>query len=201
MIEIKVKKKLGDFLLDAQIADENFICVTGRNGSGKTSLLNIIAGIFAPDDGFVKVGSKNITHLPIEKREVALVTPDSFIPQLEVEQHLRWGAKIKGIRLDEERVTETKKSLGITFSGKMSKLSLGMRERVSLATALLSTPKVILVDEAFSNLDTKEECIIAYRELSKISGIDVIFTTQDRGDSKPADHLYEMNNGLSIRVF
>src|SRR5207245_1205919 len=103
---------------------------------------------FAPDDGFVKVGSKNVTKFPIEKREIALVTPDSFIPQLELEQHLRWGAKVKRIRLDEERITNTKKKLGINFSGKMSKLSLGMRERVSLATAVLSTPKVILVDEA-----------------------------------------------------
>ena len=201
VIEVRLRKKLGTFLLDAQISDEHFICLTGNNGSGKTSLLHTIAGIYVPDEGFVKVNSKLITDLPMERREVVLVTPESFIPHFEVDKHIVWGAKINGKELSERQVKEVKRALGISFGGKVGKLSLGMKERVSLATALLSIPKVILVDEAFSNLDNRLECIVEYRALTKDLGIDVVFTAQNHEDSKQSDHLYEMQDGKATRVF
>jgi len=90
--------------------------------------------------------------------------------------------------------------LGISYSGKLQKLSLGMRERVSLATALLSEPKLILVDEAFSNIDNRTEFIEQYHRLCSQKGIDAIFTTQFTEDSKLADHGYLMEAGVTQKI-
>ncbi len=100
MIELKVKKKLGSFLLDSELKDDNFICLVGKNGSGKSSLLNIIAGFYKPDEGYVRVNSKPITDLNVEKKQVVLVTPDSCLPNLIVDKHLLWGASLRKKRVD-----------------------------------------------------------------------------------------------------
>lgn len=201
MIEVKIKKRLGNFFLDSELKDENFICLVGKNGSGKSSLLNVIAGIHEPDEGYVKINSESITDVSPENKGVVLVTPDSCLPNFNVDRHLLWGARIRKKQVHEGMVSEVRKKLGINYHGKVSKLSLGMRERVSLATALLATPKVILVDEAFGNIDNRKEFIQAYREYASKSRIDVIFSTQHREDSNEADHLYEMNEGRSTRIF
>jgi molybdate/tungstate transport system ATP-binding protein len=201
VIEVKTKKKLGNFLLDVYLKDENFICLTGKNGSGKTSFLNLLAGVYKPDEGYVKIDSKNITEVPMEERRVILVTPDSCIPHLDVDKHLIWGAKIRKANVPEEVLQNVKKSFGINYSGKVSKLSLGMRERVSLTTALLSSPDLILVDEAFSNLDNRTDFIREYKDFSLSKDIDVIFATQQSEDSSQVDHLYRMENGHCERVF
>ena len=201
MIEVEVKKRLGDFSLDANLSDEDFICLTGKNGSGKTTLLNLIGGILAPDDGHVMLNSKQITNLPIEQRHVSIVTPDSCIPHLDVDKHLVWGAKIKGLNIEPDYITEIKTGLGINFSGKVRKLSLGMRERLAVATSLISNPELILVDEAFSNIDNHQDFINAFRNLAAKASIDVIFTTQYPDDSTQADHHYRLESGKSARLF
>ena len=201
MIELKAKKKFGNFCLDCELKDEKFICLTGKNGSGKTSLLNIIAGIHKPDEGYVKINSVTISDLSSEKKQVVLVTPDSCLPNFSVEKHLLWGAKLRKKRVEQDAIMEIRKSLGINYDGKVSKLSLGMKERVSLGTALLAAPKVILIDEAFGNIDNRTEFINSYREFARRSAIDVIFSTQHFEDSKSADHLYQMEQGRATRAF
>jgi molybdate/tungstate transport system ATP-binding protein len=199
LIDVQVEKTLGEFKVVATIADEKFICLTGRNGSGKSTLLQMIAGIIRPDEGYVKLNSRDITRIPIEQRRVVLVAPDSYIPNLSVEKHLTWGAKRRGVEVSDRYLTEVKQKLGINFSDTLrsDKLSLGMRARVSLASALISKPELILVDEAFSNLDNHEEFVLAYRELTTEERIDVIFSTQQKqdGDSLLSDHHYDMQEG------
>jgi len=201
VIEANVGKKLGNFSLDASISDEHFICLTGRNGSGKTTLLNLIGGTLTPDSGYITLNSRKITNLPIEKRHVSIVTPDSCIPHLEVDNHLTWGVEIKHVHVEDDYVAEVKTSLGINFSGKARKLSLGMRERVALATSLISKPELILVDEAISNIDNHTDFLNAFKGLAAKARIDVIFTTQYPEDSAQADHHYRLESGKTTRLF
>ncbi len=201
MIQVRVKKRFGDFLLDAEISDEKFVCLTGKNGSGKSTLLRIIAGQLKPDEGTIKLNSKLITKLPSEERSVVLVTPDSFIPHMEVEKHLIWGAQVRRVSISEEYLNQVKRDLGITYGGRVAKLSLGMKERVALATALLSKPEMILVDEVFSNIDNRKEFMNSFGALAKKAGIDIIFSTQNLEDSSLSDHYYNLVDGKSTRLF
>lgn len=201
MIDVDVSLTRGVFTLRSEIHDEGSICLSGLNGSGKSSLLNVIAGNLKPDKGRVRVNQSDITRLPTEKRGVVLVTPDSFIPHLEVDKHLRWGARAKNVVLDEAFIQVTKELLGIDFAGRVDRLSLGMRERVALATALLSRPKVLLVDEAFSNIHERVAFIRIFGNACRRSEVDLLHTTQQKSDATISDHHYELAGGLTSRAF
>ena len=196
-----VRKRVGLFSLDVTMSDGGFICLAGKNGSGKTTLLRILAGLSKPEGGQVRIAGEDVTGLPLDKRRVVMVTPGSFIPNLQVERHLEWGARLKGIEVSGERLRRVKEQLGIDFRGQVGKLSMGMRERVALGTALLSAPSAILVDEAFANLHEKERFVGAYRGLAAESKIDVIFSTQDLADGGLAEHLYVMDGGKVTKSF
>ena len=201
VIEVAVQKRLDQFLLDVNFGDGGFVCLAGRNGSGKSSLMKIIAGLMRPDEGQVWINGIDVTDWPMEKRRVVMVTPDSALPSMEVDAHLLWGAKLRGRRVESSRLETTKEDLGIDFQGTVGRLSMGMRERVALATALLASPSAILVDEAFANLHEKEEFIASYRKLAAEARIDVVFSTQDDSDGKLADHLYLMEQGKAMKRF
>lgn len=199
MIEVKVRKQLGEFLLSAELADSGFICLAGRNGSGKTSLLRAIAGLLQVDDGYIRIDGVDVTRLPIDKRNVVMVTPNSFLPHLNVDSHIIWGARLRRMNSDEEKVSKVKNELGIDFSGSVRRLSVGMRVRVALATAFMASPRVILVDEAFSNLHEKQDLVSSYRKLVGDEGIDLIFSTPDEADGTLSDQLYVISNGTTKR--
>ncbi|HZW56785.1 MAG TPA: ATP-binding cassette domain-containing protein [Nitrososphaerales archaeon] len=201
MINVSVKKRLGTFYLDSTLSDSGFICLTGRNGSGKSTLLKLISGLMRPDEGYVRVDSKDITNLPIEERGVVLVTPESYFPHFQVSSHLVWGARTRKIAIEGMYVQNVREMLGINYDGKMDKLSLGMRARVSLATALLSRPRLILVDETFSSIDNRGEFIRSYSQLARGKS-EVLFTSQQADeDSKLADHLYTIEEGKTKKQF
>jgi molybdate/tungstate transport system ATP-binding protein len=201
MLEASVTKLFGSFSLDAKMADPGFTCLSGRNGSGKTTFMRIMAGLIEPDGGYVRVNGLEVTDLPVERRGVVFVTPASFIPSLQVDAHLRWGAALRGRDIADDELRACKEELGIDIQGVVGKLSLGMRERVSLSTALLSSPAVILVDEAFSNLHERKEFISSYRALCSKAGVDVVFSTQDDSDGELSEHLYLIEDGKTCKKF
>ena len=193
-----MKSRLGDFQLSADIQCSGTTCLAGKNGSGKTTLFRALAG-FIPSEGPVRVDGTDVSELPVERRWIVMVTPSSCIPHLDVEAHLRWGAKLKGRVAPQEAIAKAKAELGINFAGPVRSLSLGMRGRVSLATALFASPKVILVDEVFSLLHDKEGFIASYGKLVSDAGIDMLFTTQNEEDGRLAGQTYIMSNGTATR--
>lgn len=195
MIEARVRAKLGTFSLDAEVAAKGTACVAGRNGAGKTTLLRAVAGLLKIDAGLVRVGGADVSGLPAERRGVVLVTPSSAFLHLDVDRHILWGARLRGVNLGSEVVARVKGELGIDFAGPVRKLSLGMKERVSLATALVASPRAVLVDEAFSNLHGRGEFVRKYGMLARESGVDLLFTCQDEEDGESADRLYSIEDG------
>jgi len=195
LIEASVRLRLGEFQLNADLRGDGVICLAGKNGSGKTTLMRAMAG-FLPFEGFVRVGGADVTSLPTEKRNLVLVTPSSCFPHLGVDSHLIWGAKLKGSRPPDGYLLKVKSELGIDFGGKVSSLSRGMRQRVSLATVLISSPRAILVDEAFLGLHERETFISAYGAMAKAAGVDLVFSSQDEADGALADHLFLMDSGM-----
>ncbi|MCY0884236.1 MAG: ATP-binding cassette domain-containing protein [Acidianus infernus] len=202
-IEAKVVKKLGNFYLNAQIKEQGIVCITGKNGSGKTTFLRGLAGFLNIDEGYVKINNVDVTKLPPEKRGTVIITPDSYIPGLKVKSHLMWGAKIRKIKYDINELDEKYKDLldGISLDEKVDKLSLGQRERVSIITAIIAKPKVILIDEAFSNINNKEDFIERIIEILRKNSIELIFTTQDINDSQFANSHLRMEDGKLLKIF
>ena len=195
MIEANVRTLLGKFQLDAELNASGVTCLMGRNGSGKTTLLRAIAGFLRVEEGFVKIGGVDVTRFPIESRGVVMVTPSSCFPHMNVDPHLIWGARLRKTSPSSEEVSRVKSELGIDYGGPVRNLSLGMRERVALATALLASPKAILVDDVFTSLHQREEVIASYSRLVTERGIDLIFSCQDETDGWLAAQMYRMDNG------
>jgi len=167
----------------------------GKNGSGKTTLINTLAGFYEVDSGRIVVNGVDVTGLEAYRRGIVVVNHNSHLPNMEVDDHLVYGLKLKGLSTDRKRLELVKSSLGINYNGKVGKLSLGMKLRVALATALLSTPKAILVDEVFSSLHDSVKALEAYKRLSGEWGIDVLYTTQSADEGKVADKLYLIESG------
>lgn len=196
MLEAEFTKRLNSFVLNAKLKGEGWTCVTGKNGSGKTTLLNCLSGIYQIDSGFIKLDGLDISRIPLEKRGFVLVNPNTYIPSLSVDEHIRWGFRLKKIEVKEEELQKVKQALGINFEGRVSKLSVGQRIRVSLATALLAQPKAILVDEAFSNISEKQSFLKEFKTLTKERRIMVIYTTQEIDDSRFSEYHYHIEDGV-----
>lgn len=138
--------------LSVDIAPGSFVALLGASGSGKTSLLKIIAGLAAPDAGTVS-GSDG---LPLAGRIAWMGQRDLLYPWLTVMDNIMLGARLRGEKGDREWATHLLERVGLSGHGKMlpAALSGGMRQRAAIARTLYECRPVVLMDEPFSALDT-----------------------------------------------
>lgn len=136
---------------------EHFV-VLGPSGSGKTLLLETIAGIHKPERGRILLEGKEITSLPPEKREIAYIPQNyGLFPHLSAFENVIYGLKLKKIPKEEIRrrvdlIAEILE-IGNILGRNVRTLSGGEQQRVAIARALVLKPKLILLDEPFSNID------------------------------------------------
>lgn len=197
MIEAVFSKRLGPFRLSASMTDSGFILLTGRNGAGKSTYLLTLAGQYLPDSGRIELNGREVSRLPLESRRVAFVNQSTFFGHLSVREHIMWGAR--GSRID-ERFNSVKKSLDIGFVGKVGSLSLGQRIRVAIATAIMSSPELLLIDEAISNLSERAEVLKELSSLSSSLGFDIVHASQDENDGNVFDHRYHLDEGTMTKL-
>lgn len=137
------------------ISSGDFTIILGESGCGKTTLLNMLAGLEAPTSGQIQVDGAPITG--IHPSRSMLFQQPALIPWLSVKENVAYGCKIRKDTQDlEYRVSQFLEIMGLTGAAdvKPGQLSLGMAQRVCLARALVGHPQVLLLDEPFASLDT-----------------------------------------------
>ena len=189
--------------------DHEFIAILGPSGAGKTTTLNLIAGIERLENGQICIGGKDVTDLPPQSRNVSMVFEGyALYPHLTVRENLAFPLKapVRAEKLTKEQVNnkveEWAKTIGMLelLDRKPSQLSGGQRQRVSLARALVRSPapNVILMDEPIAHLDAKlrNSMRAELKRLQKDLGAPIIYVTHDYTEAMAmADRIYVINNG------
>lgn len=160
-----------------------FVCILGRSGHGKTTLLNAIAGLLPSYEGVLRVMDKPVTG-PGQDRGV-IFQRDAVYPWMRVEDNVAFGLRVRGVgRAERLRVARERiEQVGLTPVARAwpRELSGGMRARVAIASVFANDPPLLLADEPFSALDyvTKRQLHGVLREMWRSSGKTVLFVTHD----------------------
>lgn len=194
--------------LSLTVGRGEFVALLGSSGCGKTTLLRTIAGFITPSAGAVRVGDRDVTRLPPDKRGMALVFQSYALwPHMTVAQNIGYGLKLRGIsRADiATRVAEIQALLGLEGLGqrKPGALSGGQRQRVALGRALAINPEILLLDEPLSNLDARIRMSVRHEisALQKRLGITAIHVTHDREEAMVmADRIVILNAGRIAQI-
>src|SRR5438034_4237098 len=166
------------------VAEAEFVCIVGASGCGKTTLLNIIAGLEKPDNGSVRADGKPVTS-PGRDRLVMFQEPALF-PWLDVFGNVLFGLKLKPNLTNKDRrdvATYYLELVGLSRfeHANIHELSGGMKQRVSLARALAPNPRMLLMDEPFAALDalTREQLYGDIQEIWKARRKTIVFVTHN----------------------
>src|SRR6476660_1851803 len=173
--------------LSLEIADGEFLVLVGPSGSGKSTVLRMIAGLEKPTGGAITIGERDVTRLPPQERDIAMVFQSyALYPHMSVRDNMAFGLRLR--RQSDEmvgrRVTEVAEALGLTsmLDRKPAQLSGGQRQRVALGRAIVREPKAFLFYEPLSNLDaqlrveTRAELARLHRRL----GATMVYVTHDQ---------------------
>ncbi len=191
-----------------QLEKGELVSFLGPSGCGKTTLLNIIGGFVKNDSGSIYLEDKDITEYPPEKREIVTVFQNyALFPNMNVVENVKYGLKYRGYNKEEQikLAKEYLKIVGLEGYEKNSvgELSGGQQQRVALARALVLQPKILLLDEPFSNLDAKLKIAMReeIKELQKRLGISMIFVTHDQEEALSiSDRIVVMSNGEIVQI-
>ena len=198
-------KVLKGISLDAAPGD--FVALLGSSGCGKTTLLRAISGFVPVDSGAIRVSGRDVTHLPPERRGMAMVFQSYALwPHMTAARNIGYGLKLRGMNRADiaRRVEEILDLLGLPGLGErnVTKLSGGQRQRVALGRALAINPSILLLDEPLSNLDARIRQHVRHeiKALQHQLGITAIHVTHDREEAMVmADRIAIMDNGELVQ--
>lgn len=184
------------------------IALLGSSGCGKTTLLRSIAGFVIPESGTISIDGKDITRLPPEARETAMMFQSYALwPHMSVADNIAYGLRMRGRKKDAmaTRVGEMLKLLQLEGFGPrpVTQLSGGQRQRVALGRALAVDPRLLLLDEPMSNLDYKVRLELRHelRALQKRIGITAVYVTHDREEALTlADRIAVIDAGRVVQI-
>src|SRR5674476_643676 len=204
-----ISRRLGDFALkeiNLEVTDGQYYVLLGRSGSGKTQLLELIAGLEHPDTGTIVLDEKDITRQRIQDRKVGIVFQDyAVFPHMTVFGNIAYPLKVRKV----DRVTIAEKidkaatamNIKHLLDRSTEKLSGGELQRVALARTLITSPRLLLLDEPLSSLDTslKDDLKRLLRNLNK-AGQTIIHVTHDYCDAiSLAKRVGVIHNGKIIQ--
>ncbi|WMM24625.1 ABC transporter ATP-binding protein [Tissierella sp. MB52-C2] len=172
------------------IEEGELVSLLGPSGCGKTTSLKIIGGLLPPDEGDILIDGKTVLNVPVEKRGIVIVFQDYLLfPHLNIEENIGFGLKMRKVPKKDIKI-QVKKMLDLVklkgYNKKYpNEISGGEQQRVALARALAIDPRVLLLDEPFSNLDTKlrEEMRELTKSIQKKLNITTILVTHDKEEA------------------
>ena len=203
--------KFGDFTalhgINVHVKEGEFFTFLGPSGCGKTTTLRTLTGFIEPAEGTVIVGGKDITHVPIEDRNIGIVFQSyALFPTMTVYDNIAFGLKIKKMKKAEvdKRVREIAKKVDLSdeqLKKAVSQLSGGQQQRVAIARALATHPKVLLCDEATSALDpnTTHAILQLIQKINREMGITVVIITHQMSVVEDVcSHVAILDNGTVV---
>ena len=143
-----------------EVGEGEFVVLVGPSGCGKTTLLRMLAGLEVVDSGTIEIGGADVTHVPVQKRDIAMVFQNyALYPHMTVGENLGYSLSLRRMPKDEReaRVVGVAQKLGLDglLQRRPAALSGGQRQRVAMGRAIVREPKAFLMDEPLSNLDAK----------------------------------------------
>ena len=194
MLRVEAIKKLGEFTLEASFTSEGRVTgLFGASGAGKTSLINMIAGLLRPDRGSIVIDGETLDdttariHVPAHRRRIGYVFQDArLFPHLDVRRNLDYGRRMNRLADDpaqRARVTDLL-DIGGLLDRRPGQLSGGERQRVALGRALLAQPRLLLLDEPLGSLDEERKVeILPYLvRLRDEAGVPMVYVSHDAGE-------------------
>ncbi|MBX3567434.1 MAG: ABC transporter ATP-binding protein [Rhizobiaceae bacterium] len=185
------------------IQDGEFFGLLGPSGGGKTTLLRSIAGFVEPDRGEITIAGKTVSNIPINKRDIGMMFQNyALFPHLTVAENIGFGLSVRHRPKSEiaERVRHLLELVRLSgFEARKPKqMSGGQQQRIALARALSTNPKVLLLDEPLGALDKKlrEEMQFELKQIQREVGITTVFVTHDQEEALTlSDRIAIMNKG------
>lgn len=210
---LNISKKFKDVTtlekVNLTVETGEFFAILGPSGCGKTTLLNIVAGLIAPDSGEVFIDGSDMSKTSPNKRNIGMIFQHFFVyPHLNVYENISYPLKLEKKYSREEvdkKVKEISNYMNISnlLKRKSYELSGGEKQRIALAKAIVKSPSLFLLDEPFSSLDyqlklrIRSELKKIHRDIKKT----FIYVTHDQTDAiYLADRMAIMNNGAVIQV-
>ncbi|MFJ9618233.1 ABC transporter ATP-binding protein [Streptomyces noursei] len=194
--------------LDITIEDGEFLVLVGPSGCGKSTSLRMLAGLEDVDGGAIRIGDRDVTHLPPKDRDIAMVFQNyALYPHMTVADNMGFALKIAGVPKAEirQKVEDAAKILDLTeYLGRKPKaLSGGQRQRVAMGRAIVREPQVFLMDEPLSNLDAKlrVQTRTQIAGLQRRLGITTVYVTHDQVEAMTmGDRVAVLKDGLLQQV-
>jgi molybdate transport system ATP-binding protein len=196
MLRVDVSKQLGEFSVEASFASEGRVTgLFGASGAGKTSLINMIAGLLRPDRGSIAIDGETLDdtaaklHISAHRRRIGYVFQDArLFPHLDVRGNLDYGRRMNRLADDpaqRTRVTDLL-DIGNLLDRRPGKLSGGERQRVALGRALFAQPRLLLLDEPLGSLDDerKEEILPYLVRLRDEANVPMVYVSHDAGEMR-----------------
>ena len=205
--------KFGDFTalhnINVRVKEGEFFTFLGPSGCGKTTTLRTITGFIEPVSGSVVVKDRDITHVPIEKRNIGIVFQSyALFPTMTVYDNIAFGLKIQKLKKPEidQKVREIARKVDLSdeqLQKAVSQLSGGQQQRVAIARALVTGPAIICMDEPLSNLDAKLRVQLRneLKKMQKDFGITTIYVTHDQEEALTlSDRIAVFNKGYIEQI-
>jgi molybdate transport system ATP-binding protein len=214
MLDVSLKRRQGGFVVDATFKSEGVgvTALFGRSGAGKTSFINMVAGLVRPDEGHIIINdhclfdSKTGVDLPPEKRRVGYVFQEGrLFPHLSVRSNLTYGMRLTPKSERFVTLDQVVHLLGIEHlvDRRPAKLSGGEKQRVAIGRALLTSPSILLMDEPLASLDAarKAEVLPFISRLSEEFSIDILYVSHSLEEIlNLADSMVVFDSGLAVAM-